>query len=62
MTVEYILLLSVMFMFGIKMFVSMPVNTMKQSAPKLGARVEAQLATGRGFESKQVTNTSWKIK
>lgn len=49
MTIEYILLLVVVFGIGLKVFVSAPMDAFKNSAPRLGARVEKQLTTGAGF-------------
>jgi hypothetical protein len=49
MTIEYVLLLVVTFAIGMKIFVSAPMDAFKNSAPKLGARVEKQLNTGAGF-------------
>ncbi len=49
MTIEYILLLVVVFGIGLKVFVSAPMSAFKESAPRLGARVEKQLMTGAGF-------------
>jgi hypothetical protein len=49
MTIEYILLLFVVFGIGLKVFVSAPMDAFKTAAPKLGARVEKQLTTGAGF-------------
>ena len=51
MTIEYILLLVVVFGIGLKVFVSAPMDAFKNSAPKLGARVEKQLETGAGFRN-----------
>lgn len=51
MTIEYILLLVVVFGIGLKVFVSAPMDAFKESAPRLGARVERQLATGSGFKN-----------
>lgn len=51
MTIEYVLLLAVVFSIGIKSFMSAPKNAFMNSGPKLGARVEKQLVTGRGFSA-----------
>ena len=56
MTIEYILLLVVVFGIGLKVFVSAPMDAFKNSGPKLGARVEKQLTTGAGF------NNEWEQK
>jgi len=49
MTIEYILLMVMVFMFALKVFVSAPMTAFKESSPRLGARVEKQIATGTGF-------------
>lgn len=49
MTIEYILLLFVVFTIGLKSFMSAPRDAFLNSGPKLGARVEKHLVTGRGF-------------
>ena len=49
MTIEYVLLLIAIFMFGIKAFVSAPSEAFRTSGPRLAARIEQQLATGDGF-------------
>lgn len=41
----------VVFGIGLKVFVSAPMDAFKTSAPRLGARVEKQLATGSGFKN-----------
>ncbi len=51
MTIEYILLLVVVFGIGLKVFVSAPMDAFKESGPRLGARVEKQLETGAGFKN-----------
>ncbi len=50
MTIEYILLMVMVFMFALKVFVSAPMTAFKESSPRLGARVEKQIATGTGFD------------
>lgn len=50
MTIEYVLLLFVMFMMVLKAFVSAPGTAFRESGPRLGARIEQQLATGDGFK------------
>ncbi len=50
MTIEYVLLLIVVFGFGLKAFVSAPAEAFKNAGPRLGARIEQQLATGDGFK------------
>lgn len=49
MTIEYILLFFVVFLIGLKAFMSAPQAAFMEAGPKLGARVERQLITGQGF-------------
>jgi hypothetical protein len=49
MTIEYVLLLIGTFAIAMKLFVSAPSKAFSESGPRLGARVERQLATGEGF-------------
>jgi hypothetical protein len=58
MTVEYVLLIVVVFMFVVKGFLSAPAGAFKKSGPHLAARVEQQLATGDGFK-KQGNLIKW---
>ncbi|MFN8791156.1 MAG: hypothetical protein ACK5Y2_06845 [Bdellovibrionales bacterium] len=51
MTIEYLLLILVVFMFSLKVFVSAPMKAFQESGPRLGARVEKQIATGTGFHN-----------
>ncbi len=53
MTIEAILLFVVVFLVGIKAFVSAPQKAFTESGPKLAARVEKHLVTGRGFSQKR---------
>lgn len=50
MTIEYVLLLFVVFFMVLKAFVTAPANAFRESGPRLGARVEQQLTTGDGFK------------
>ncbi|MGZ3770632.1 MAG: hypothetical protein ACXVCP_13560 [Bdellovibrio sp.] len=52
MTIEYVLLLFVMFFMVLKAFVSAPGAAFRESGPRLAARIEQQLATGDGFRPK----------
>lgn len=56
MTIEYVLLLVVVFGIGLKTLTSAPANAFKNSGPRLGARVEKHLATGRGFQQNEDFN------
>ncbi|MBX3041943.1 MAG: hypothetical protein KF789_14650 [Bdellovibrionaceae bacterium] len=49
MTIEYVLLFFVVFVIGLKSFMSAPTEAFMKSGPKLGARVEKHLVTGHGF-------------
>lgn len=51
MTIEYVLLLAVIFSIGIKSFMSAPKSAFMESGPRLGARVEKHIVTGRGFST-----------
>lgn len=57
MTIEYVLLLVVIFMIGLKSFISAPRSAFLNSGPKLAARVEKHLVTGRGFS--KVHDVKW---
>lgn len=59
MTVELVLLLIVVFGIGLKFFSSAPMDAFKQSAPRLGARVEKHLASGTGFKDKTGSSLNW---
>jgi hypothetical protein len=52
MTIEYVLLLFAAFFIGLKVFISAPATAFKDSGPRLGSRIEKQLATGSGFKPK----------
>lgn len=58
MTVEYVLLMVAIFAIGLKFFSSAPMDAFKESAPRLGARVEKQMLTGTGFRYQNKTQ-SW---
>lgn len=51
MTIEYFLLLVVVFGIGLKSFFAAPREAFKDSAPRLGARIEKHLVTGREFSA-----------
>ena len=51
MTVEYILLLSIFVLFGMKIIYMGPFNAFTNAGPKLGARIEKHLITGERFNS-----------
>lgn len=60
MTVEYILLLGlfVFLLMGVFLGDSGPKNVFLQSGPRLGARMERQIAIGENFP---FPNQSWKV-
>ena len=60
MTVEFVLLMVAVFAIGLKFFASAPMDAFRESAPKLGARVEQNLSTGTGFKNKQGIPLQWK--
>lgn len=60
MTIEYVLLLAVVFSVGLKSFMSAPRKAFMESGPKLAARVEKHLVTGRGFSTNH--NIKWQAK
>lgn len=51
MTIEYVLLMIAIFAIGLKFMISAPSDAFRESAPRLGARVEKHLTTGEGFKS-----------
>ncbi|MEK2643778.1 hypothetical protein [Bdellovibrio sp. BCCA] len=59
MTIEYVLLLIVIFSIGLKAFLSAPAAAFKESGPRLGARIEQQLATGDGFKPERGQQIKW---
>lgn len=59
MTIEYVLLLFAVFFIGLKGFMSAPAKAFKESGPRLGARIEQQLATGDGFKPQNGDHISW---
>ncbi len=62
MTTELILLMVVYTMILVKVFFGEngPKSTFEKSAPKLAARLEANLATGMGFTSKGTQQGEWR--
>lgn len=58
MTIEYILLLIISFVIGLKFFMEAPRRAFRDSGPRLGARVEQHLKTGGGFQ-KQDDRFTW---
>ncbi len=53
MTVEYVLLLIMTVMLGMKVLINAPTKAFRESAPRLALRVEKQLMTGQGFDKVQ---------
>lgn len=61
MTLEYVLLLVVVFAISLKFFVSAPLGAFKESGPRLAARVEKHLETGAQFTpNKDGKKMRWK--
>lgn len=60
MTIEYVLLMTAMFMLVMKVFISAPSEAFRKAGPKLGARVEKQLETGGGFMRNGQIVTPWR--
>lgn len=52
MTVEYVLMIVVTVLIGFSTLAKLPRDTMARGGAKFAARVEAQLATGQGFQDK----------
>lgn len=59
MTIEYVLLIVSVVMISMKFFVSAPSEAFKNAGPRLGARVENQLATGVRFKVKGGKEPKW---
>jgi hypothetical protein len=56
---EYLLMLSVITVFGVSRMVSLPKDVFARGGTKLAARVESHLATGQGFLEKGNGKQSW---
>ena len=52
MTIEYVLLLFAASFLVLKVLISAPTKAFHDSGPRLGSRIEKQLATGAGFKPK----------
>lgn len=59
MTIEYVLLMIAVFGIGLRFFASAPMDAFKNSAPKLGARIEKQVASGTGFKDESGKSLEW---
>lgn len=59
MTVEFVLLMVVVFGIGLKFFTKAPLDAFSKSAPRLGAMVEKNIATGTGFKDKNGNTLEW---
>lgn len=59
MTVEFSLLLAAVFMIGMKFLASAPMDAFKNSAPRLGARIEKHISSGTGFNGKGKAPIQW---
>lgn len=56
---EYLLMLSIVTVFGVSRMVHLPKDVFARGGTKLAARVESQLATGQGFLEKTNAKQSW---
>jgi|JI61114C2RNA_FD_contig_31_2430909_length_455_multi_3_in_0_out_0_3 hypothetical protein len=59
MTVEFVLLMVVVFSVGFKFLAKAPMSAFSKSAPRLGALVEKNLATGTGFRDHNGNVVTW---
>jgi hypothetical protein len=59
MTVEFVLLMVVVFSVGVKFMAKAPMEAFSKSAPRLGALVEKNIATGAGFKDKNGKTLMW---
>lgn len=59
MTLEYVLLLVATVALCFRFMVEAPKTAFRDSAPRLGARVERHLATGTGFKSNKKARSKW---
>jgi len=62
MIVEYILLITAFVLMMMKITYYAPLAAFEKAGPRLGARVEKHLATGRGFSENPRRSVNWKIK
>jgi len=62
MVVEYILLLSAFVIILLKVTYFAPLKAFEQAGPRLGARIEKHLTTGRGFSENSVIPILWQEK
>ncbi|MBK7963110.1 MAG: hypothetical protein IPK04_19115 [Bdellovibrionales bacterium] len=59
MTVEFVLLMVVVFSVGLKFLAKAPMDAFSKSAPRLGALVEKNIATGTGFKDAKGNTLMW---
>ncbi len=59
MTLEYVLLLVATVALCFRFMVEAPKTAFRDSAPRLGARVERHLATGTGFKTSKKAKFRW---
>lgn len=59
MTMEYLLMLSIVTVFGVSRMIHLPKDVFARGGSKLAARVESHLATGQGFMEKGNVKQSW---
>lgn len=62
MILEYILLLTAFVVLLFKVIYTAPADAFSKAGPKLGARVEKHMVTGKGFSDEGVMPTQWKEK
>lgn len=62
MLVEYILLITAFVFILFKGVYSVPQQAFSKAGPKLGARIEKHLETGRGYENAIEGSPEWKKK
>jgi len=62
MIVEYILLLTAFVVMMMKITYFAPLKAFNEGGPRLGARVENHLTTGRGFSEDSHRKADWKVK
>jgi hypothetical protein len=60
--VEYVLLITAFVVMLLKITYFAPLNAFNEAGPRLGARVEKHLTTGRGFSELSHRKADWKKK
>lgn len=62
MVVEYVLLLTAFVVLLMKFVFFAPYQAFKEGGPRLGARVEKHLTTGKGFQDMPQRPLNWDVK